>query len=142
MTTSHERYAILDQNKNRNFFSSFLETKLRADPVSLRLARQKESHPYRLSYLQKLATTNVKYSSQGSCHYGDYTGTQSLKWTRGISHRHSATPGTFLCVWTNMTSHAVKKKQLLHTYIHILYSNTIWFKAQSLWGRVKMITNG
>ena len=22
------------------------------------------------------------------------------------------------------------------------YLNTIWFKAQSLWGRVKMITNG
>ena len=30
----------------------------------------------------------------------------------------------------------------VHTYIHILYLNTIWFKAQSLWGRVKMITNG
>ena len=42
-----------------------------------------------------------------------------------------------------------KKKDIAHinftylpTYIHILYLNTIWFKAQSLWGRVKMITNG
>ena len=121
MTTSHERYAILDQNKNRNFFSSFLETKLRADPVSLRLARQKESHPYRLSYLQKLATTNVKYSSQGSCHYGDYTGTQSLKWTRGISHRHSATPGTF-CVFERIWRHMRSKKNssYIHTYISFI----------------------
>ena len=30
----------------------------------------------------------------------------------------------------------------LNTYIHILYLNTIWFKAQNLWGRVKMTTNG
>ena len=28
----------------------------------------------------------------------------------------------------------------IHTYIHIRYLNTIWFKAQSLWGREKIIT--
>ena len=30
---------------------------------------------------------------------------------------------------------------LVHTYIHILYLNTIWFKVQSLWGRVKMLNS-
>ena len=29
----------------------------------------------------------------------------------------------------------------IHAYIHILYLNTMGFKAQSLWGRVKIITN-
>ena len=29
----------------------------------------------------------------------------------------------------------------IHTYAHILYLNTTGFKAQSLWSRVKIITN-
>ena len=35
-----------------------------------------------------------------------------------------------------------RRPAYVRTYLHILYLNTIWFKAESLWGRVKVIANG
>ena len=39
-----------------------------------------------------------------------------------------------------MFRHFIPDDTYIHTCIHILYLNTIGFKAQSLWSRVKIIT--